>query len=161
MITLVRVDDRLVHGQVITCWVPTTGADVIVVASDKAASSEIWRAAIACCATDGLAVFVETVEAAVGLVGGEAMAPRRVIVITGSIADALRLKRLGLAYGSLNVGNVHASDGCVDKTPSVCLGPADLDALAGLDALGVSVEYAAVPGVEWRPAGGAGGVGGR
>ena len=41
MVSLIRVDDRLVHGQVTTTWVPYMKADTILVASDEVASDRI------------------------------------------------------------------------------------------------------------------------
>ena len=35
MIKLLRIDDRLIHGQVAVYWVNATGADTIVIANDK------------------------------------------------------------------------------------------------------------------------------
>ena len=40
MLSLVRIDDRLVHGQVVEGWIPFLRADVVVVASDSAAADE-------------------------------------------------------------------------------------------------------------------------
>ena len=41
MIKAIRIDERLIHGQVAVAWSTTLGVDSILVANDKAASDEI------------------------------------------------------------------------------------------------------------------------
>ena len=41
MVILVRVDDRLLHGQIICSWVPYLKADSLIVCSDEAASDKL------------------------------------------------------------------------------------------------------------------------
>jgi mannose/fructose/N-acetylgalactosamine-specific phosphotransferase system component IIB len=42
-IVLARIDDRLIHGQVVTAWCKTTGANAIVIADDEVARDEFLR----------------------------------------------------------------------------------------------------------------------
>ena len=43
MIKLVRVDHRLLHGQVAFSWTNGVGADCILVASDMVVNDEVWK----------------------------------------------------------------------------------------------------------------------
>ena len=45
MIKLLRVDDRLIHGQVAVSWTSYLGADTIVVANDKAITDKLMQMA--------------------------------------------------------------------------------------------------------------------
>ncbi|MFQ5354763.1 MAG: PTS sugar transporter subunit IIB, partial [Thermodesulfobacteriota bacterium] len=60
MICLVRVDDRLLHGQVIHAWVPFTGADMLVVVTDSDASALIEKDLSALASESGCEVRVIT-----------------------------------------------------------------------------------------------------
>ena len=43
MIKLLRIDDRLIHGQVAVYWINATGADTIVIANDKHATNAMLK----------------------------------------------------------------------------------------------------------------------
>ena len=47
-IVLVRIDDRLIHGQVMTAWVKETGANQIIIVDDEVSKdlfmSEVMKA---------------------------------------------------------------------------------------------------------------------
>ncbi|HEX8536183.1 MAG TPA: PTS sugar transporter subunit IIB, partial [Cystobacter sp.] len=47
MISLVRVDNRLFHGQVVEAWLPHLKVSRVIVADDEAAASPLVRAAMA------------------------------------------------------------------------------------------------------------------
>ncbi len=53
MISLVRVDNRLIHGQVVEAWLPHLKVSRVVVADDEAASSPLVRAAMSLAAASG------------------------------------------------------------------------------------------------------------
>ena len=54
MIALVRVDNRLLHGQILEAWLPRLGAREVVVADDDAAASPLARAAMTLALPAGL-----------------------------------------------------------------------------------------------------------
>jgi len=62
VIALVRVDNRLLHGQILEAWVPRLKVDRIVVADDEAAASPLAQAAMVLCLPPTLPVEVLPVE---------------------------------------------------------------------------------------------------
>lgn len=145
MIALVRVDNRLLHGQILETWLPRLGAGSVVVADDDAARSPLARAAMT------LALPAEVPAAVLPL--GEvrwaelAASPGRVLVLVREVAD-LERAAAGLTPGRapLNVGNVHFGAGRRPITPSVYLSGEEVEALKRLAARGFAVEARAVPG---------------
>ena len=57
-IVLLRVDDRLVHGQVVEGWLPTLGADLVVVVSDVSASDPVQSALMKMALPSGVGLLV-------------------------------------------------------------------------------------------------------
>ena len=145
MIALVRVDNRLVHGQVLVTWVPALGAQAILVADEEAAASPLARAALTLALPPGLRASLEPLPRVDW--ARLAAAPDRVMVVVRDVADLERVAAAGLAPASaaLNLGNVHYARGRRQVTPSVFLSGEELAILERLDAAGFRVEARAVP----------------
>jgi mannose/fructose/N-acetylgalactosamine-specific phosphotransferase system component IIB len=146
MIALARIDERLVHGQVLVGWVPHLGARRVVVADDEASRSPLARAAMSLALPPGVEASVD----ALGAVDWEALgrSPDPVLVVLRDVAVAERALSAGLTPGRvavLNVGNVHYAEGRRQVTPSVFLSGAEVDGLRRLAAAGFRVEIRAVP----------------
>jgi len=143
MLTLVRVDDRLLHGQIICAWVPFVKAESLVVASDEAASDSLISDIIESCGCKDLNVKVRSIAEAVRCVqenDGE-----RIILIVGNLADAMRLYEQGLKFSTLNLGNIHHEESGTKITPSVIVDSVDEEIIEKFKSLGVAVEIRDVP----------------
>ncbi len=143
MIALVRVDNRLIHGQVVSTWIPHLQVDEVVVADEEAASSALMRAAM----TMALPPTLDVAIARPGEVDWSKLAKsgKRVLVLVRDVADAARAADAGLPLAHLNVGNVHFGEGRRAISPSVFLSERELSLLEELAARGVEVEARAVP----------------
>ena len=146
MIALVRVDNRLLHGQILEAWLPRLRASRVVVADDLAAASPLARQAMTLCLPDDLPVEVARVEA----VDWDALAARTeaVLVLVRDVGDLARAAAAGLTpkhAPRVNVGNVHFGPGRRPVTPSVFLSEGEVAALAGLAARGFDVELRTLP----------------
>jgi len=146
-IALVRVDNRLVHGQVLEAWVPALAAQGILVADDETASSPLSRAAMALAIPKKIALHVAKVAEAAAMLrpdGAGAPGPRTLILVR-NVRDAVALREQGAHLPHLNLGNVHFSQGRVQVTPTVYLDTAEIEALEQLGATGTQIEARAVP----------------
>jgi PTS system N-acetylgalactosamine-specific IIB component len=145
VIALVRVDNRLVHGQIVEAWVPRLGARRILVADDEVAGNKLACAALTLALPDDLPAEVVRVE---GLDWGAAAAsPVPTLVLFREVAD-LRRASAGLVpdrIPKVNLGNVHFAPGRRPITPSLFLGEEELQALRDLAARGLQVEARAIP----------------
>ena len=146
MIALVRVDNRLLHGQILEAWVPRLKVDRIVVADDEAAASPLAQAAMVLCLPPTLPVEVLSVEK----VDYAALATGRqtVLVLFREVSAVERAVAAGLTpelARRVNVGNVHYAPGRRAVTPSVFLSGEEIASLQALVASGFEVEARAVP----------------
>ena len=143
MFALVRVDSRLIHGQVVEVWLPLLKVRRIVVADDLAASTPLIRAAM------GLAVpapiQVEIAPLAQVDFARLGASPERVLLLLRDVEAAQRARERGLSTASLNLGNLHFAPGSVQVSPSIFLRPADLAILRTLGAAGTALDVRAVP----------------
>ena len=150
MVILIRVDDRLLHGQIICSWVPFIKADSLVVASDEAASDSLVSEIISACGCNELSVIVKSVADTVAYLNGDGGAEARVMLVVGELRDAMRLYELGMKFSSINLGNIHHEDNGRVITPSIIVNSEDEAVLRRLRDLGVSIEIRDIPKNESR-----------
>jgi PTS system mannose-specific IIB component len=146
VIALVRVDNRLLHGQILETWVPKLGVREVVVADDDAAGSALARAAMTLCVPPDLPVRIE----AVGRLAWPALAGTGTptLVLVRDVAGLAAAHAAGLTPAlapRLNVGNVHFGPGRSPITPSVFLSETEVCALRALANAGFEVEARAIP----------------
>ncbi|WP_223638552.1 PTS sugar transporter subunit IIB [Corallococcus sp. EGB] len=143
MITLVRVDNRLIHGQVVEAWLPHLKVSRVVVADDEAASSPLIRAAMALAVQSAIEVqILPLAEVDFTALSRDGV---RTLVLLRDVASVPFAFQHGLAMDQLNLGNVHFGTGRRQVSPSVFLAEGELQALQQLSAQGVRVEARAVP----------------
>ncbi len=150
-VALVRIDSRLVHGQILEAWVPHTRATLLVVLNDEAAASELTRSIMAMCVPSTIRVIVARVSEAAALEARPDLAGVNAIVLVATPRDALAAHEAGLRFERLNLGNLHFAPGKRQVSTCVSLGDDDREALAALEARGVTVEAQAVPRERPRP----------
>lgn len=144
-IVLVRVDDRLLHGQIIEAWVPFCRATCVVVANDEAKRNRIQRLAIESCESTVLSVKVEGVEETVNEVISDSADRERVIVIFSTLRDLMHAYNKGFKFSILNIGNLHHNGGGRMITPSVYINKEDEEILRNLFRSGIELDMRAVP----------------
>jgi PTS system mannose-specific IIB component len=146
-VALIRVDNRLVHGQVLEAWLPALDAHGVLVADDEAATNVLARSAMALAIPPKVQFQVMKVAAAADLLrpGGSGVPGVRTLLLVRDVRDAAALHEFGAPLPHLNLGNVHFATGRRQVTPSLYLDAAEMEALARLAASGTEVEARAVP----------------
>lgn len=144
-IVLVRVDDRLIHGQILEAWVPFLRASCIIVVNDGVAADffreTVMRMAVPSCTE----VIIRSVEDFSGSYPYRLGNGKRTLVLFSSISDAVRAYESGFRFSQLNIGNVYNEDGAKICLPSILLGTQDIDHLEALIRDDVTIELRRVP----------------
>ncbi|MGH7591762.1 MAG: PTS sugar transporter subunit IIB [Gemmatimonadales bacterium] len=147
-IALFRVDDRLVHGQVLIGWGRPLGADFVVVVDDALAASaweqDLYRMGV----PDGIDLAFCTVDDAMRRAPEWAARPGAGILLTGSIATMRALADAGWAIPRVNLGGIHAGPGRSERLPYLFLSNADQADLRVLASHGTTVTAQDVPTTE-------------
>jgi len=112
MIALLRVDDRLIHGQVVLGWGTALKPDRIVLADDAVASNEWERSLYAQGWPDVRITIVSVAEAARQLLAG-IFDEERIILLVRNPRDVVALMDLGLSVAAVNVAVFAAYTGVV------------------------------------------------
>lgn len=145
-IVLVRVDSRLVHGQILEAWVPAIKAKCIIVVNDKVATDPFLETVIRMAIPSDMEVIIIPMDDFVQNYTFTRGSGKKTIVLFSSIADACNAFERGFRFDRLNIGNVYNSEYTVCCSPSVFLCDEEI---ANLDNLlkeaGVFVELQRVP----------------
>ena len=142
-VVLARVDDRLVHGQVVEGWVPHVSAEVIVVVSDRICLDSGRCRLLMLIVPDNLDLkVVPPGELGIFL---RDMAASKILLLFEDLNDVLATFEEGVALDRVNIGNLHHVRGGVEVTPSVYLNRKDIEMIRYLAGKGVSVEALEVP----------------
>ena len=105
MIKVLRLDERLIHGQVANEWSRKLGVDAIVVANDNAATNDLVATSLRMAAPGDKKVVIKKVDDAINILNDPKAEGLSIFVVCDNPADALKLVKgvKGIPY--LNVGN--------------------------------------------------------
>jgi mannose/fructose/N-acetylgalactosamine-specific phosphotransferase system component IIB len=150
-VEIVRIDDRLVHGQVVVGWGQHLDLRLVILVHDEVASSdweqELYRL--------GVPAEMEVVFASVGE-AAERMAewardPRPGIVLASDIDTVRRLIDAGVEISSVTLGGLHHRPGRIQRLRYVYLTPAEEAELRALAERGVVIFAQDVPNARQVP----------
>lgn len=144
-LVLVRVDSRLVHGQVVEGWVPHVHANCLLVVNDDLAANPFLRSVMELAGTPSLRIVFCTLDQVVREAAEIDRRGEKAILLCSTPADAARVLANGVRFSALNIGNIHFGAGRVEITPSVFFSPEDYDSVEALQRQGVEVEVRGTP----------------
>ena len=144
-IALVRVDNRLVHGQIIEGWVPYVKAGCIFVVDDDVANDFFRETVIKMAVPREVEVVVYGVDAFAASISFRQGTGKKAIVLFSNITDALRAYQHGFKFNKLNIGNVYNEDCRYQMSTCVLLNDQDLESMRSLLQYDIQVELRRVP----------------
>lgn len=142
---LVRVDCRLIHGQIVETWVPHTGADCLLVANDDLVANPFLKSVMEMAVPSGIRAVFCRVDEVGGVLSDIDRLREKAILLCATAGDALDIFRSGVRFSSLNIGNLHYAAGKVEIAPSVYFAKEDFEAVHCFSHLGVAVTVKATP----------------
>ena len=144
-ITLARVDDRLVHGQVMQVWTKGHGTNAAYVIDDATAADEFMKEIYESTqSTGGLAIKVFSSDSIVDEWNKNQFGNDNVALI----AYAKKAVDGGVPIKELNVGGIAIKPGTTKVIESVGLSKDDAELCKALDAAGVKVYFQKIPSSE-------------
>ncbi|MDQ7772313.1 MAG: PTS sugar transporter subunit IIB [Elusimicrobiales bacterium] len=144
-VSLFRVDDRLIHGQVVESWVPHLGVGEIVVASDEIAADETRQLLMRFAVPEGVELRIMRLDEAAPYIAAGA-SERKTLVLVPGIREMAALLDGGVRPASVNIGGMHYSAGRnMSIGKAIFLSDEDCADLKKLAAAGIRLEGRGVP----------------
>ncbi len=141
----VRVDNRLVHGQVIETWLPYINASHLLVINDDLAADQLRQTIISLAVPSRIKLQFLNVENACAVLGAICPDTNNILVLVADCQDALRVFDTGILFPALNIGNLHYSPGKRQICAHVALSEEDEACLVQLKAHSVKLDFRCVP----------------
>lgn len=142
----IRIDDRLIHGQVATQWTNELGATRIMVINDEVAANDVQKSVLRMAAPPNVATSIISREKALQNIKNNKYAGQRVLIVVKSPLDILYLMDHGLAVDKVNVGNMSTRDDTHHVRPTISINQTEEDAFKELLNRGVEITTIMVPG---------------
>jgi PTS system mannose-specific IIB component/fructoselysine and glucoselysine-specific PTS system IIB component len=145
-IALYRIDDRLIHGQVVAGWGQPLDLGFIILVDDVVADAEWEQELYRLGVPPGMDVYFTSVQDAAHMIANMAADRRTGMVLTGTVEAMLELARISsLAIPAVNIGGIHHREDRTQKLRYVFLNDAETRSLREIAALNVTVTAQDVP----------------
>lgn len=146
-INVCRIDDRLVHGQIVTKWIKEADANLILVADDKAAGDKTLQMILKLAVPSGVKIEILNKEESISRIQND-HTNQNVLLLIRNPTEAEKLVEMGLQVEKIIVGNISNSKSSVGRTKLldyIWVEPADVRALQKLCEKGIKLEVKAIP----------------
>ena len=139
-ITLVRVDHRLIHGQVITKWVKIAQAQKIIIVDDFLGQDEFMADIYRMAAPSGVEVAILTAEDAGQAFQNNTLGDKNIFILFKNVDMANKAYKAGLKYEKIQLGGIPNEAG-----KKMVFGNQDVEQLNELNKDGVEIVLQVIP----------------
>ena len=139
-IALARIDDRLIHGQVVTVWSKETKCQRIIVCNDDVANDEIRRTLLTQVAPPGVQSSVVGIDKAIRVINNPKYENDIVLLLFTNPTDVLRLVEAGIDIKTVNIGGMSFKEGKTQLTAAVSVNDEDIKSFKSLNDKNIELE---------------------
>jgi len=145
MIKLVRIDHRLVHGQVAFSWTKFLDADCIMIASDNLMKDELKMAAMRMAKPTGVKLVMKNMEDSINALNSGVTDKYKLFILVESVEDAYTLVTQVDRIKSINVGGMKVANDRRQIAKAVFVSDSDIEKMRELSNRGIELEIRLVP----------------
>jgi mannose/fructose/N-acetylgalactosamine-specific phosphotransferase system component IIB len=142
---LVRIDDRLIHGQVIAVWVKYKKFTKILIVDDIVAADAFMVDVLRLAAPSGLQVDAQSLDNSVKILQ-DLQTPQYTMILMKSPTIAKHLYEAGVTFASLNIGGMGMGPGRKNVFKNTSISKDEYQVLKELQDKGVKITFLSVPG---------------
>jgi len=149
MIEMLRVDDRLIHGQIAMRWTKYLMVDSIILANDAAAADKVHQTVLKMACPKNIKLAIYGIDESIDLMLNPRLKDRKVLTIVNSLDDALAVLKAVPGIKRFNIGNYgkNVGDGAKRKLLHLCLtaDEREIEVLKDLHKLGFPSDIQMIP----------------
>ena len=142
-----RMDDRLIHGQIVTAWIKESQADTILLADDKAAGDPTQQMILKFAVPAGIKLIIVTMKEAYQIICDDNKKGNALLIVRNP-KTAYELFDMGFRIDAINVGNISNSKSQTGRTrllSNIYVEQTDVEYLRKIHDLGIRLDVRAVP----------------
>lgn len=144
-IVLARVDDRLIHGEVVSVWTPSLSVNCIIVIDDIVAKDTFNTRVLKALAPSGVTIEIYSTDDGVEALKAEGSSKERVMILTKTPVVFDKLHENGVELTEVNLGGMGIRDERKPFIKNVSCDENEVDSIRNLVNKGVHVYYQLVP----------------
>ena len=144
-IVLVRVDDRLIHGQVVEGWLRHISVDCIIVINEAVAKDEMQCVLYGMSVPTGVEVHCLDPETAINNLKKERFSRKRILILVAGVKDLLKLVESEAGIKSVNIGGLHYTEGKKQIFKALSVDAGDVADLIKILRRGIELEIRILP----------------
>lgn len=145
MIKLLRVDHRLLHGQVAFSWTQELGVDCILIANDDVPNNEIRKTAMKLAKPQGVKLVIKNISDSIKALKSGVTDKYKLFIVVESVADAYSLATAYPQINHINLGGTKPADGTKQISKAINVTNEDESKLKELVNQGCEIEIRQVP----------------
>ncbi len=143
----VRIDNRLIHGQIVETWVPYCKSKYIIVANDELCEDELRQEIMKLAIPADLRITFCSIRDIIKTVKNieQEVVSSQIFILFATCEDAKKAFDRGLEFYTLNIGNLHYAPGKRQLCDHIFLSPDDITCLKYLKDQGINLDLRCVP----------------
>lgn len=145
MIKLVRVDHRLLHGQVVFKWSKVLGIDCILIANDSVAKDDLRMSALRMAKPESCKLVIKSVDDSIKALNSGVTDKYKLLIILETIEDAYRLAKSVSTIQYINLGGTKIADDRKQVSKAIFVSDDDIKKIKELNEMGMKLEVQMVP----------------
>ncbi len=145
MIKALRIDHRLMHGQVAFSWANYLGINRIIVIDDKVANDDFQKMVLNMAKPAGIKFNIFSVDSANNDIGKINQLKDNIFIIFGCTENAARFILSNPQFSELNLGGIAKKDGSKKYSETVYLTDSEEDDLKKIEKTGVKLYMQQLP----------------
>ena len=142
---MMRVDHRLLHGQVAFSWTSALSADCILIADDETASNELKKSAMKLAKPNGVKLVIKNVDEAIKSLKKGVTDKYKLFIVVGSIESAKKIIDGYPEIKTLNLGGTLPGPNKSNISKTIAITSSERDMLRDLLNEGVDINIQMVP----------------
>ena len=145
MINLMRVDHRLLHGQVAFSWTNALGTDCILIANDSVPTDDIRKTTLKLSRPNGVKLVIKSIDDAITAINSGVTDKYKLFIIVETIHDAARMVEGCPTVRAVNLGGTRKAEDKKAISKFIFASESDIDDIRSMLQAGAEVELRQVP----------------
>ena len=141
----IRVDDRLIHGQVVTQWVKVFNAQHIVVIDDNVAKDKMQKNILKFAAPSDMKVSIYSVDKAAEAWDKNQFGNQNVFVLFRDVTQIALLQQKGVTFPEITIGQMAIITDRKQVYKQVCMSETEAQTLLDIEKTGVNIYFQMQP----------------
>ncbi len=147
-IEVVRIDDRLIHGQIVQGWLKVIQVDKILLVSDEVASDKMQQILLSMAMPSTVKLVIKNIKDASYELLNDVYDNDKLMVLFANPQDIVKMFENGVKFTSINVGGMHFSHGKTQILKNLSVNEQDVISFMKLIENGVELEARILPSDE-------------